>query len=135
MAVDDDQYKEIIRQCIGSVKEVFGEGRFDDVVTSIMKMQEKVLASSVGSDTVGQIAADSVGGELYDRVVEQLEERVHRRIEDDLKIMKKRILRLERAVLGSGGSPSGGDSGGGSTSTVSSGSSQPSGGAAAAEGG
>ncbi len=32
----EDEYKEIIRQCIGSVKEVFGEGRFDDVVASIM---------------------------------------------------------------------------------------------------
>ncbi|WP_447582196.1 hypothetical protein [Anaplasma marginale] len=103
----EDEYKEIIRQCIGSVKEVFGEGRFDDVVASIMKMQEKVLASSMkDGDPVGQIAADGVGNELYDRIADRLEERVSQRISEDLRIIKKRLLRLERVVLG-GGSVSG----------------------------
>ncbi|ASI47862.1 MAG: hypothetical protein AB8U69_01330 [Anaplasma ovis] len=102
----EDEYKEIIRQCIGSVKEVFGEGRFDDVVASIMKMQEKVLASSMkDGDPVGQIAADGVGSGLYDRIADRLEERVSQRISEDLRIIKKRLLRLERVVLGGNAAP------------------------------
>ncbi len=57
-------------------------------------------------DPVGQIAADGVGNELYDRIADRLEERVSQKISEDLRIIKKRLLRLERVVLG-GGSVSG----------------------------
>ncbi|MDB1135193.1 hypothetical protein [Candidatus Anaplasma sp. TIGMIC] len=96
----NDEYKEIIKQCIGSVKEVFGEGRFDDVVASIMKMQEKVLASSMqqeGSDVAGQIAAD--GGQAI-ASVESLIDGLREELKEELRAVKRRILKLERAVYG-----------------------------------
>ncbi|SCV66396.1 hypothetical protein ANAPRD1_01058 [Anaplasma phagocytophilum] len=97
-----DEYKEIIKQCIGSVKEVFGEGRFDDVVASIMKMQEKVLASSMQQDdtgTVGQIESGE-GARLSDEQVQQLMNSIREEFKDDLRAIKRRILKLERAVYG-----------------------------------
>ena len=98
MAENDDEYKEIIKQCIGSVKEVFGEGKFDDVVASIMKMQEKVLTSSIkrGEEEIaGQIAAEGGESSIYERVLNDVREE----FKEDLKVIKKRILRLERLVL------------------------------------
>ncbi|ABD44479.1 invasin Asp14 [Anaplasma phagocytophilum] len=99
-----DEYKEIIKQCIGSVKEVFGEGRFDDVVASIMKMQEKVLASSMQQDdtgTVGQIeSGEGSGARLSDEQVQQLMNSIREEFKDDLRAIKRRILKLERAVYG-----------------------------------
>lgn len=93
---ESDEYKEIIKQCIGSVKEVFGEGRFDDVVASIMKMQEKVLASSIQQEGagMGQIADES-GASVAGLLNELREE-----IKEELRAVKRRILKLERAVYG-----------------------------------
>lgn len=103
---ENDEYKEIIKQCIGSVKEVFGDGRFDDVVASIMKMQEKVLASGLqqGGDVAGQIAADE--GDVqqgYGNLAEELREEFR----EELRAVKRRILKLERAVYGASSSGGG----------------------------
>ncbi|MFV9838832.1 MAG: hypothetical protein AB8U44_02285 [Aaplasma endosymbiont of Hyalomma asiaticum] len=94
---ESDEYKEIIKQCIGSVKEVFGEGKFDDVVASIMKMQEKVLASGIQQDgaSVGQIASGE-GSSVVASVVDELREEIR----EELRAVKRRILKLERAVYG-----------------------------------
>ncbi|WP_169192978.1 hypothetical protein [Anaplasma platys] len=104
---ENDEYKEIIRQCIGSVKEVFGDGKFDDVVASIMKMQEKVLASGLqgSGEVAGQLAADDKDaqqahdGGWADELREEFRE--------ELRAVKRRILKLERAVYGA---PGGGSS-------------------------
>ncbi|MGN7661537.1 MAG: hypothetical protein ACTJLK_02825 [Anaplasma sp.] len=101
---EEDEYKEIIRQCMGSVKEVFGEGKFDDVIASIMKMQEKVLASGMkGAEAVGQITSGdgSFESEVGDRLLQELTARFEAKLAEELRVIKKRLLRLERAVLGS----------------------------------
>ena len=94
---ESDEYKEIIKQCIGSVKEVFGEGKFDDVVASIMKMQEKVLASGMQQDGggMGQIASGE-GNSVVAGVMDELREEIR----EELRAVKRRILKLERAVYG-----------------------------------
>ncbi|MGN7678781.1 MAG: hypothetical protein ACTJLL_03440 [Anaplasma sp.] len=103
MAEGDDEYKKIIRQCMGSVKEVLGEVEFDDVVASIMKMQEKVLASGIkGAEAVGQIASGEGSEDMNNRLSQLMArlEAFEAKFSEDMRIIKKRILRLERAVLG-----------------------------------
>lgn len=102
---ENDEYKEIIKQCIGSVKEVFGDGRFDDVVASIMKMQEKVLASGLqGGDgeVAGKLAADDKDAQPEGHSG-NLAEELREEFREELRAVKRRILKLERAVYGAPG--------------------------------
>ncbi|RZB12439.1 hypothetical protein DRF75_04155 [Ehrlichia minasensis] len=96
----DDDYKGVIQQYINTVKEIVGDSKtFDQMFESVVKIQERVMAANAqnnessvidGGDQVkriGSSASDSVSSDQYKELMEEI------------KVIKKRILRLERKIL------------------------------------
>ncbi|KJV69088.1 adhesin EplA [Candidatus Neoehrlichia procyonis] len=90
-----DDYKDIVKQYMDTVKEIVGDSKtFDEIFSSIMKIQEKALTSgnkeeNQQSDNVQQIAYNdnAISNDAYQKLL------------DEIKVIKKRLIRLERKVL------------------------------------
>ncbi|QXK91770.1 hypothetical protein IAH97_03325 [Neoehrlichia mikurensis] len=89
-----DDYKDIVKQYMETVKEIVGDSKtFDEIFSSIMKIQEKALVSSNKEnnnqgDVVQQITDNNV-----------INDDAYQKLLDEIKIIKKRLIRLERKVL------------------------------------
>ena len=96
----DDDYKSVVQQYINTVKEIVSDSKtFDQMFESVVKIQERVMEANAQNNEgnvvddgnqvkrIGSSTSSSVGNNQYRELIEEI------------KILKKRILRLERKVL------------------------------------
>ncbi|AAZ68670.1 adhesin EplA [Ehrlichia canis] len=90
----DDEYKGVIQQYINTVKEIVSDSKtFDQMFESVVKIQERVMEANAQNDDgsqvkrIGSSTSDSISDSQYKELIEEL------------KVIKKRLLRLEHKVL------------------------------------
>ncbi|KJV65495.1 MULTISPECIES: adhesin EplA [Ehrlichia] len=97
----EEDYKNVIKQYIDTVKEIVGDSKtFDQMFESVVKIQERVMAANNQNNDVDAV---NDGEDQLKRIGSSTSESVsstqYRDLIEEIKIIKKRILRLERKIL------------------------------------
>ncbi|QGR02691.1 hypothetical protein EDL79_03520 [Ehrlichia ruminantium] len=96
----DENYKDVIKQYIDTVKEIVGDSKtFEQMFESVVKIQEKVMTASAQSNENGALTE---GESKVKRIGANSDSVAHTQINEvleELKMLRKRVARLERHVL------------------------------------
>ncbi|WDM85080.1 hypothetical protein K6025_04450 [Ehrlichia sp. JZT12] len=94
----EDDYKGVIKQYIDTVKEIVGDSKtFDQMFESVVKIQERVMAANAQNNEGALIDDEDqikrIGSSTSEFSIQ------YKELMEEIKVIKKRILRLERKIL------------------------------------
>ncbi|AHX04378.1 hypothetical protein EHF_0329 [Ehrlichia japonica] len=96
----EEDYKNVIKQYIDTVKEIVGDSKtFDQMFESVVKIQERVMAANNQNNDVDAINDGDQVKRIGSSNSESVNSTQYRDLIEEIKVIKKRILRLERKIL------------------------------------
>nr|WP_230577146.1 hypothetical protein [Ehrlichia chaffeensis] len=96
----EDDYKGVIKQYIDTVKEIVGDSKtFDQMFESVVRIQERVMAANAQNNEDGVIDNGDQVKRIGSSTSESISNTEYKELMEELKVIKKRILRLERKIL------------------------------------
>ena len=96
----EEDYKSVIKQYIDTVKEIVGDSKtFDQMFESVVKIQERVMAANNQNNDVDAVNDGDQVKRIGSSTSESVNSIQYRDLIEEIKVIKKRILRLERKIL------------------------------------
>ncbi|AHC39406.1 adhesin EplA [Ehrlichia muris] len=96
----EEDYKNVIKQYIDTVKEIVGDSKtFDQMFESVVKIQERVMAANNQNNDVDAVNDGDQLKRIGSSTSESVSSTQYRDLIEEIKVIKKRILRLERKIL------------------------------------
>ncbi|CAI28106.1 Hypothetical protein ERGA_CDS_06540 [Ehrlichia ruminantium str. Gardel] len=96
----DEDYKGVIKQYIDTVKEIVGDSKtFDQMFESVVKIQERVMAASAQNEANGALVEGDSKMKRIRSADDSIAYTQSQELLEELKVLKKRIARLERHVF------------------------------------
>ena len=95
----EDDYRGVIKQYIDTVKEIVGDSKtFDQMFESVVKIQERVMAANA-QNSEGALIDDEDQVKRIGSSISEFKDAHYKELVEEIKLIKKRILRLERKIL------------------------------------